>query len=326
MKKTPGLGPVERRFVDTILNVCNSRKRRWRRLARSLTLVGLVAAMGSAALPGCSDDSGSADNFRGTVTLNGDPAPNVRLEIVSESGSRLRRITDADGVYTAFLATDPLSESDTASFEVSITGEGLPASATCTPSSPQSVEVNADGVVEPSTLNFECTSPDNGMNGEGGTGGDAGGSGATGGTGGQVTESPFGGCTEQPPGSLACDCDPLNDNCSANLNCSLSLDADPEDNRVVTGVFALDGSDGTPATECLADFIQTIEAGGACVLVQAGVFGRRDECLPGLVCDPESNDTCVPLCLNNGDCADNSCEFYGLNDPDFGRLGRCSSP
>ena len=121
--------------------------------------------------------------------------------------------------------------------------------------------------------------PDGG-GGSGGTGGDGG----TGGVGGGSANSPFSGCVERPPPSIECECDPLNDNCSGNLECSINFFVDAQ-TQVITSVPALDGSDCCPATDCISNFIQTVGAGGACNIILAGTL-RRDDCLPGLFCDP----------------------------------------
>ncbi|MGB5812088.1 MAG: hypothetical protein WBG86_16250, partial [Polyangiales bacterium] len=146
--------------------------------------------------------------------------------------------------------------------------------------------------------------------GAGGTGGSDGGS------------NPYAGCMERPPGSVACECDPFDDNCSGNLECSINFFVDGL-TQEIESVPALDGSECCPATECISNVIQTVGAGGACNIFLAGTL-RRDDCLPGLFCDPQSEDLCVPLCLDDAECADNSCERLSLANPGFGSLGRCS--
>gem|GEM_PF-3422030 len=155
-------------------------------------------------------------------------------------------------------------------------------------------------------------------------GGGSGGTGGSGGAGGQGSASPYAGCTEQPPGSVACECDPFADNCSGSLNCSINFFVDFQ-TSVIESVPALDGSDCCPASECISDVIQTVGLGGACNIVLAGTL-RRDDCLPGLFCDPDSEEICVPLCVDDEDCADNSCELFALTNPGFGPLGRCGVP
>lgn len=155
-------------------------------------------------------------------------------------------------------------------------------------------------------------------------GGGAGGTGGSGGAGGNATGSPYAGCTEQPPGSVACDCDPFADNCSGNLDCSINFFVNFQ-TSVVESVPALDGTDCCPATECISDVIQTVGPGGACDIVLTGTL-RRDNCLPGMFCDPDSEEICVPLCVDDTDCADNSCELFSLTNPGFAPLGRCSAP
>ena len=153
-------------------------------------------------------------------------------------------------------------------------------------------------------------------------GGGSSGSGGSGGAGGQGSDSPYAGCVERPPGSVECECDPFDDNCSGNLECSINFFVN-EQTFVIESVPALDGSECCTASECISDVIQTVGAGGACNIILAGTL-RRDDCLPGLFCDPDSEEICVPLCISNDDCADDSCELLSLTNPGFGSFGRCS--
>lgn len=258
--------------------------------------VGLFLALSV----GCEGGSEFPDNFGGVVTLDGEPAPNVGLVIVSENGNRLPRRTDEDGIYSAFLALDPSSDADETGYEVSITGEGLPNDSLCQPLGPQSVVVGGARLPMPPAIDFGCVS----LSAE--------------------DTSPYADCTEQPPGSVECSCDPFNDNCSGNTNCSTNFFFDPATGEI-TAVPALDGSDGTPASECVADFIQVVGEGDPCN-VSATATQRFDDCLPGLFCDEVSGFVCVPLCVAGRACADGNCEFFTLTNPEIGLLGRCTEP
>ena len=99
---------------------------------------------------------------------------------------------------------------------------------------------------------------------------------------------------------------------------------DPQTGAILA-IPALDGSDDVPATECIFVGIQSVAEGGECNIVSAGT-SRRDDCLPGLFCDQESELVCVPLCVNGEDCADGSCELFPLEDQEQGPIGRCSTP
>lgn len=282
---------------------------------------------------GCESADESADNVGGLVTYNSVARPRVEVNVVSETNSVNRRLTDSEGNYSAFIAVDPTSGADQATFSISISGEGLPAGASCMPPSPQAVIVNDSGVVTPARVDFRCFGPDDGGGGGGGSGGD-GGNGGAGGTGGGGTggagggngaASPYSQCEEPPLGSLECECDPFDpSSCSGNTDCSTTFFFDTETGAIV-GIPALDGSEEIPATECINLGIQSVGEGGDCNIVST-VTSRRDDCLPGLFCDQESELVCVPLCVNNDDCADGSCELFPLNDSAQGPIGRCSTP
>ena len=145
-----------------------------------------------------------------------------------------------------------------------------------------------------------------------------------GGAGGSGVVNSYAGCVERPLGSVECACDPFNDNCSGNTNCSTNFFFDPATGDI-TGVPALDGSDGAPATECVSDVTQVVGEGGPCN-VSAAATQRFDDCLPGLFCDETSGFVCVPLCVAGRACTNDNCEFFRLNDPEIGPLGRCTIP
>ncbi|MGB5366277.1 MAG: hypothetical protein WBN14_08425, partial [Polyangiales bacterium] len=149
--------------------------------------------------------------------------------------------------------------------------------------------------------------------------------GGAGGMGGGVPGAgPFAGCTEQPPGGTACGCNPFDpSSCSGNTTCSTNFYIDLNNGQELA-MPALDGSDLSPATECIFDGLKTQAAGASCMIFLVG-DQRRDDCLQGLHCDQKAQDNlvCVPLCLVDGDCADGSCERFTLSNPGLGSLGRC---
>ena len=87
---------------------------------------------------------------------------------------------------------------------------------------------------------------------------------------------------------------------------------------------ALDGSDRSPATECIVENLKTQPASASCSIFLVG-DQRRDDCLQGLRCDQKAQDdlVCVPFCLADSDCADGSCERFTLSNLGLGSFGRC---
>ena len=264
-----------------------------------------------AGLFGCSGSSDGADgNLRGNVTLDEQIIQGVGIRVDDGAGNEAETTTNVRGEYSFIV--EPGTQT------VSIV-RGIPGNAQCSPGVEQEVTVPAEGAVD---ADFACETP--GSGGTGGAGG-AGGMGGAGGVGGGVSGAgPFDGCTEQPPGGTACGCNPFDpSSCSGNTTCSTNFYIDLNNGQELA-MPALDGSDLSPATECIFDGLKTQGAGASCMIDVAG-DQRRDDCLQGLHCDQKSQSelVCVPFCLVDSDCADGSCERFTLSNPGLGSLGRC---
>ena len=266
-------------------------------------------------LSGCtSSDDGSDANLRGNVTLDDQIIQGVGLRVDDGAGNEAETTTDVRGQYG--FVVEPGTQT------VTIIG-GIPGNAQCSPGIDQEVTVPDVGVAD---ADFACETPGGGgMGGAGGVGGmgGAGGAGGVGGMGG-AGAGPFGGCTTQPPGGTACACNPFDPStCEGHTTCSTNFFIDLNNGQELA-MPALDGSDLSPATECIFDSLKTQAAGASCMIFLVG-DQRRDDCLQGLHCDQKAQDelVCVPFCLVDGDCADGSCERFTLSNPGLASLGRC---
>jgi len=163
---------------------------------------------------------------------------------------------------------------------------------------------------------------DNGSDGVAGSGGTAG-IGGAGGSGG-VT---FTDCIN-PSSDNRCECYPFfggfSPSCGSGESCSLRFLTNSE-GRVI-GLPALDGSDGTKATKCVALAAQANSAGEPCSVltesISADVNVRYDTCTPGLFC---YGNRCAYMCDIQDDCYPYGCDLLDAEYPGGGPFGVCGT-
>lgn len=162
---------------------------------------------------------------------------------------------------------------------------------------------------------------DNGSDGVAGSGGAAG----IGGAGG--SRGVFADCINPSPDNR-CECYPsLEDTpwgpwCGSEASCSLGFLTNSE--GTVIGIPALDGSDGTKATKCVALTSQPNARGEPCSVltesVSVDVNVRHDTCAPYLFCH---FNRCASLCSLQDDCFPGGCSMLTVDPETGGSLGVC---
>lgn len=144
------------------------------------------------------------------------------------------------------------------------------------------------------------------------------------GGGGAGGSDPFAQCMERPPGDTACACSPLVSNCSGNTKCSTNFIIDLNDGTVLR-FPALDGSEESPATDCIFADLETFGVGGSYNNFSVG-DQRRDDCDENLHCEQFAQDDlrCVALCtLLFTPCTSGVCTPFGLTNAGYDEFGRC---
>lgn len=175
-----------------------------------------------------------------------------------------------------------------------------------------------------------CRCVQDGSDGSGGSGGSVGSGGTVGSGGGTGTlTTGLETCTLAAV-SPECECDPFDSAaCDAlsgsNLTCVVRFIYDTGNGNIIR-IAELDGSDGTPGTECITNSIQVDGLGDSCTITFDGIDAQRGSCSAGLDCDQDSGNVCVPYCTQDSECTDAPCNFYTLTNEDVENVGRCTVP
>jgi hypothetical protein len=125
-----------------------------------------------------------------------------------------------------------------------------------------------------------------------------------------------------------CECDPIDAAaCDAlqgsNLTCVVRFIYDTNNGDILR-IAELDGSDGTPGTECITNSIQVDGPGESCTITSDGIDAQRGSCSAGLDCDRDSGSICVAYCTQDSECPSGPCNLYELSNEDVENFGRCT--